>query len=530
MLEKFFFDLPLVINLVFVFGSLYGVTRASHYLVDGAVHMAHEFDVSSLVIGATVVAVGTSSAELAINMAVVLGDGDTAAVVGNILGSNLVNFGIGLGVPALIAGLVVIPRDALERDIPLYLAATGLLTAFVHNGEISRFEAVLMLAMFVATIGLIIQYARAKTQSSVLLVEMSEIEAIAHPTAYQLTRRQALIALFGGLAALVIASRLLIFNTAAVAEELAIPEFIIGLVIIGPGTSLPEIASAIQAVRQKQAELVIGMAFGSNLFNLLFGLGLPALVVPLPIDDAAILGFTFMDIINLSLVALLLLDFGWIAKARAINRPVGAYLAATYVGFISHQVVEAAGGTFKDWLLFSVPVALLALAFAGFCLWQHSRAAASARAECRGKILCATRGGKDSQLTHEHAIRFAKEQGSEVVFLYVFDQHVLEGVATPIVINVKAQIEHMLAFLETTAQVQAQQAGVKATVIVRTGRLREQLKTVAKEEKVSSIVLGSPAGQASLFQQEAMRTLTSEIEEATGIPVILPMAPENLEF
>ena len=108
MLEEFFVELPLALNVVLVFVALYAVTRSSHYMVDGAVSIAREFNISPLVIGATVFAVGTSAAELAINMVVVLGQGDTRAVVGNILGSYLVNFGIGLGVPALIAGLIVV--------------------------------------------------------------------------------------------------------------------------------------------------------------------------------------------------------------------------------------------------------------------------------------------------------------------------------------------------------------------------------------------------------------------------------------
>ncbi|MBN1564358.1 MAG: calcium/sodium antiporter [Anaerolineae bacterium] len=517
-MEAWFLDLPLSVNLVFVIIALFFVIRSSHYLIDGAVEIAHEFNVSPLVIGATVVAVGTSAAELAVNMAIVLGDGDTTAVVGNILGSNLINFGIGLGLPALIAGVILVPRDAFERDIPLYLAATGLLTAFVHDDLISRPEAAIMLIMFFIAIGLIVQYATHKQKGSVLLVEVSEIEAIAHPGAHQMTRRQALIALFGGLFVLILASRLLIFNTAAVAEALAVPEFVIGLVIIGPGTSLPEIASAIQAARRRQADLVIGMAFGSNLFNLLFGLGLPALITPLPIEETAVASFTFMDVINLSLVAILLLDFEWLGRARSINRVVGSYLAATYLGFIAYEVVKATGGTTQDWVI--VMAALVGVAVIIVGLWRWRLAQIVHLAPATNRILCATRGGQASQPTHEHAIQLAQERDAELLFLYVFDQRVLQRVATPIVINEEAQIEHMLEFLRTTAQEQARQAGVRARVIVRAGRLREELVEVSREEHVSLIVLGSPAGSASRFQVAAMLDLMSEIEEATGIEVV----------
>ena len=517
-MEAWFLELPLAVNGIFVLVALYFVIRSSHYLIDGAVQIAHEFNVSPLVIGATVVAVGTSAAELAVNMSIVLGDGDTAAVVGNILGSNLVNFGIGLGLPALIAGSIVVPRDAFERDIPLYLAATGLLTAFVHDDLISRPEAVIMLVMFMVSIGLIVQYATNKQKGSVLLLEVSEIEAIAHPGAHRMTRRQALFALFGGLIVLIIASRLLIFNTASIAEALDVPEFVIGLVIVGPGTSLPEIASAIQAARQRQADLVIGMAFGSNLFNLLFGLGLSALIKPLPIEQTAVASFTFMDVINLSLVAILLLDFEWLGRARTINRTVGFYLAATYFGFIAYEVVKAAGGTTQDWVL--VMAVLAGVVVVGLSLWRWRLGQIIHLVPSTTRILCATRGGQDSQPTHERAIQLAKERDAEVLFLYVFDQRILQRIATPIVINEEAQIEHMLEFLRTTAQEQARIAGVRARVVVRAGRLREELVAVSREEHVSLIVLGSPAGSASRFQVAAMLDLISEIEEQTGVEVM----------
>ncbi len=522
MLERFFCGLPLPINILLILGALYVVTRASHYLVDGAVHMAHALNISPLVIGATVVAMGTSSAELAVNLVVVLGSGDTSAVAGNILGSNLVNFGIELGVSALIAGLIAVPRAALEKDVPLYVAATGLMTALVIDGRIGHLEAALMLAVFVAAVYLIIQYARSTHERSVLLVEMTEIEAISHPTALHLTRGQALLALFGGLVVLVLASRVLILNTTALAMVLNVPEFIIGLAIIGPGTSLPEIASSIQAARRGHADLVLGTAFGSNLFNLLFGLGLPALIRPLDIGETAILSFIFMNAINLTLVALLLLDAQWLGRARTINRVVGAYLLMTYLGFLAYQVVIAAGGTLLDWLaVCGVIIAVGGLGLAGR-KWIGDLIAAriGEQERGRGKILCATRGGQTSQSTHEQAIALARAEDAELLFLYVFDQRLLERVATPIVINVKAQVEHMLAFLQTTAQEQARQAGVRARVIVRTGTLREQLQAVAHEEEVSLVVLGSPERDSSLFQREALQALADEIEAAIGIKVL----------
>ena len=133
--------------------------------------------------------------------------------------------------------------------------------------------------------------------------------------------------------------------------------------------------------------------------------------------------------------------------------------------------------------------------------------------------MCATRGGKASQPTHEKAIELAHERGAELLFLYVFDRRILQRVATPIVISVEAQVEQMLAFLRTTAQEQARQAGVRARVVIRTGNLLEQIETVAKEEQVNLIILGNPAEKTSLFKREALQTLGESIEDDTGVPV-----------
>jgi cation:H+ antiporter len=527
-METFFLELPLSLNVLLIAVALYIVTRASHFLVDGAVHIAREFRISPLVIGATVVAMGTSSAELAVNLSIVLGKGDTAVVVGNILGSNLVNLGIELGVSALIAGLIIVPREAIERDIPLYLAGTGLLTAIVIDGEVSQFEAIPMLTLFVAALVLIIQYAQTKSKRTVLLVEVTEIEAISHPTALDMTRLRALLALFGGLVTLILASRLLIFNTTSLAVALEVPEYMIGMVLIGPGTSLPEIASSIQAARRGHAGLVLGTAFGSNLFNLLFGLGLPALIQPLVIDDTALQSFVFMNAINISLMVLFLLDFEFLGRTRTINRVVGMYLIITYVGYIAYEVIAAAGGTIEHWV--TVLGLLLVVGALVWWSWDLLRCwfgmPEMARA-AGGTILCATRGGKGSQPTHEQAIKLAREADAKLIFLYVFDQDILQKSATPIVINVEEQIKQMLNYLQRTAQEQADQAGVSARVIVRTGNLRNQLEVISDEEDdVSLIVLGSPAGASSLFQLEALRTFVEEVEAETGVPVqVVPQEP-----
>jgi cation:H+ antiporter len=513
-MEELFIQLPLAANIALLVLSLYVVIRASQIMVDGAVSIAHLFNISPLVIGATVVAMGTSFAELAVNLVVVIGGGETSTVVGNILGSNLVNIGVELGISALIAGLIIVPREAFEKDIPLYIAATGMVTALIVDGSIDRFEAIVMLLLFIVALSLIIQYAKARHMRSELVVEVTPLEGISHPDALTMSKKKAISSLFGGLLVLVVASRLLILNTSAIAVEMNVPWFIIGLIIIGPGTSLPEIASSLQA----------GTAFGSNLFNLLFGLGLPALIRPLEVEDTAVSSIFFINFINISFLALLLMDRGFTARKGSINRVIGSYLVVTYFGFISYFVVDATGGDLPYWLsAVTALAALIAIAY-GTYRWGIPRLLGggkktrAANIDC--KILCATRGGQASQPTHARAIQIAGDMNAEIVFLYVFDKNALPREATPLVINVEAQIRHMQQFLDQTAARQAEQAGVHSRVIVRAGSLLEQIQSIAREEEIAVAILGNPKERSGLFKRDALRSMAKEIASSTGMEVI----------
>ncbi|MGD8605627.1 MAG: universal stress protein, partial [Anaerolineales bacterium] len=311
----------------------------------------------------------------------------------------------------------------------------------------------------------------------------------------------------------------------AVATALHIPEFIIGLVIVGPGTSLPEIASSLQAARRGHAGLVLGTVFGSNLFNLLFGLGLPVLVRPLEISDSALTGFIFMNFVNFSLLALLLLDVPFLGRVKCINRVIGGYLAATYLGFISYQVVVTAlEAPLTLWLLLcSAAIGGVALVMGARRLIQRDRreVMVAEASESVRRILCATRGGPSSKRTHQGAIQLAQENCAELIFLYVFDPSSLYEIATPIVINIEEQLRKVRRLLENTALREARKSGVYARAVIREGKITEQITAVAITEVVDTIVLGSPVGTQSAAGMEKLQLMTAELEELTGVQVVI---------
>lgn len=134
-----------------------------------------------------------------------------------------------------------------------------------------------------------------------------------------------------------------------------------------------------------------------------------------------------------------------------------------------------------------------------------------------GRILCATRGGEASRRTQDKAIALAREQGDELIFLYVVDIHFLDKTAAPIVVDVENEVAKMGEFLLLMAQERAAQQGVTATAIVRKGEVRDELKKAALEENVSLVVLGRPAGDDSVFQLTSLQNYAAEIEAETGI-------------
>jgi len=138
-----------------------------------------------------------------------------------------------------------------------------------------------------------------------------------------------------------------------------------------------------------------------------------------------------------------------------------------------------------------------------------------------GKILCATRGGEASYRTQEQAIVLARQSGDSLIFLYVINTHFLDKTAAPIVVDVGNQLQNMGEFLLAMAQEKAASQGVPATCIFRTGRVRDEIKAVAGDERVDTVVLGSPVGEADAFALEELKAFAAEIEADTGSKVMI---------
>ena len=309
-------------------GGLVLLVGGAELLVRGASRLATALGISPLVVGLTVVALGTSAPELAISVGSVL-SGEAALAVGNVVGSNIANVLLILGLTALIAPLVV--KSQLVRfDVPVMIGASLLVWALAADGGIDRREGLLLILLLVAYIGVLIRKSRSE-QSEV--VEEFE-SALKQPQSSPLVNIGLVIA---GLGLLVVGSNLLLEAAVAIAAELGLSELVIGLTLVAAGTSLPEMATSILAAVRGQRDIAVGNAIGSNLFNLLAVLGITSVVAENGV--AVAIGALDFDIPFMVAVAIACLPI--FLTGHLIARWEGAVFVGYYVAYTAYLVLNA---------------------------------------------------------------------------------------------------------------------------------------------------------------------------------------------
>ena len=293
-------------------------------LVRGAVALAIRARVSPLVIGLTVVAIGTSAPELVVSLDAAILEGVPELALGNAVGSNIANVLLVLGVPAIIYPMVC-SAESVGRDTLAMVLATIVFILLCLTGSINQWEGVLLIT-FLA--GYMTYSAREARKHPELIVE--EIAEFENPA---LTKKRPIVALSliaGGILGLVLGAHMLVSGSVSIARDMGVSEATIGLTMVAIGTSLPELATSIAAALQKHCDVAIGNVIGSNMFNLLGVIGVTSLITPIPVDQ---------EFLSLSLwvmlgSALLLLPFG--VFRIPISRPIGVVLTASYAAYIAY--------------------------------------------------------------------------------------------------------------------------------------------------------------------------------------------------
>ena len=297
-------------------------------VVRGAVALARRFDVSPLVIGLTIVGFGTSLPELLVSLNAAL-SGAPGIAVGNVIGSNLANMMLILGVAALICPIAVTP-SAVRRDGLVLAGVTAVFVIVAIGGSAERHEGAVMVAALAAYIGLSL-WNDARANSGPARLHREEAEALTG-----LPRQLWLIILtiVGGFGAISLGADFLVDGATSLARNAGVPDEVIGLTLVAIGTSLPELATSIVAAYRGHADVCIGNVIGSNIFNLFGILGITAIAVPVPFADK-IVGFDLWVLSGVTLLMLALLFTGWrLARTEAalLLALYGAYVACQFWG------------------------------------------------------------------------------------------------------------------------------------------------------------------------------------------------------
>ncbi len=312
-------------DIVFIIVGLALVLLGAHILTEGAAAVAEKFRVSEFVIGLTIVAVGTSMPEFVVSSAAAL-QGSSDMAIGNVVGSNIFNVFFILGLCAMVSPLPF-TRNNIRFDVPLVFLASVMLFVMALDvmfglGEENRLGRVEGVIMFICYIILIVWSVRSSKQD--------EQEVATTP---RMKMWVAVLAIVGGLAALIVGSRLFVDGASAVARAMGVSEAFIAITLVACGTSLPELASSLVSVVKGQKGMALGNILGSNLFNILFILGACSIIKPLTLGG--------IDVVDMSMVilsAIIPFIFAFTFKGRQIDRFEGTVMVLIYIGYVAWLV------------------------------------------------------------------------------------------------------------------------------------------------------------------------------------------------
>ena len=302
--------------LLLIFGIVV-VLKSADWLTNGAVGLATKLGISQIVIGLTIVAIGTSMPEFFVSIvSAIKGTPDLA--VGNIVGSNIFNVLLIVGVAATVAP-IAIQRATVRRDIPIAIVASIMLTFMMLDDNISRTDALILFAAFIAFIWITLRNSKNDANEK----DASTEKVIP-------TWKSVLFIIFG-LVGLVLGSNIFVDNASSLAHGWGISDAIIGLTIVAGGTSLPELATSAVAARKGDSGIAIGNVLGSNVFNILMILGLTGIISPMHIQNIT---YIDMAVMVISMALFWLFSF---TKLR-VERWEGCVLIACFLGYITWLV------------------------------------------------------------------------------------------------------------------------------------------------------------------------------------------------
>lgn len=325
----------MLLDIVFLILGLVLILVGANALTDGASAIAKRWGVSDLVIGLTVVAFGTSAPELVISMVSAF-QGSAELAIGNVVGSNIFNILVIIGVTALVAP-IKIERSIMTNEIPLVMLSSVVLLVIGNTPlldgsaapTVTRADGILLLMFF----AIFMRY----TFSQATSAGATGDEAVDNPSTPAMPVWKSALWVIGGLAGLIYGGDRFVAGASGIASGLGVSDAVIGLTIVAAGTSLPELATSVTAALKGKTGIALGNVIGSNIFNIFLVLGCTATIRPLPFG-----GIGNVDLLTLTGASLLFWVFGWFFRKRTITRAEGAVLTLCYVGYVAWLLAHTA--------------------------------------------------------------------------------------------------------------------------------------------------------------------------------------------
>ena len=312
-------DAGIIIQVVLLLVGFLFLIKGSDFFVDGASSIASLLKIPTIIVGLTIVALGTSAPEAAVSITSSLA-GSNAMAVSNVIGSNLFNMLMVIGIAALISNLTM-EKSVLEKDLPFLVGITILWAIFIIIGwDITNIEGIILLIIMVAYI-------------IFLVVDTKKSGGASEVEKPKFTLPKSIILILVGLAGIVIGGDLVVDNASAIAIALGMSETLVGLTIVAIGTSLPELVTSITAIKKGENQLVIGNVIGSNIFNILFVLGASSAISAIPLDSSMLI-----DVLFMLFVTILCFVFG--KTQEKYDKREGAILVLLFIVYMAFAILR----------------------------------------------------------------------------------------------------------------------------------------------------------------------------------------------
>jgi len=318
-----------VLHIGSVLAGLILLCIGGYAIVSGGVSLAKKLRISSMIIGLTVVAYGTSTPELAASLLAAF-NSHTELILGNIIGSNISNVGMVIGISAIFAPLLI-SKITVSRWIPIMIGVSLLVVAMSYDGEISQVDGLILIAALIGFTAYTIKTVKKQKIQQNETVENDELEGEYFLSKYKIeTYPQSIGLIVAGVIVLFIGGHLTVDGAVNIAETLGLSQLVIGVVIVAIGTSLPELITSIIAIAKKQTDIGVGNIVGSNIYNILLILGVSSAIVGIPVVPDVFSNYYIMIAFSLVL---------FIGFRKYIPRVVGVGLAIAFVVYLASLLV-----------------------------------------------------------------------------------------------------------------------------------------------------------------------------------------------